>query len=138
MDSQRAEHIEYLDGWRGLAILFVLVGHFFPVTNYIYLGRFGVDVFFVISGYLITSILIKDIDKGRFSLVHFYERRARRILPALYLTCFITIITCYFLMAPWELKLLSESLIYVVFLLPFLLGNYKMLGVKSISMQEHL
>jgi len=47
-------------------------------------GFVGVDVFFVISGYLITSILIDDIENKRFSIVNFYERRARRILPALY------------------------------------------------------
>ena len=104
-----------IDGLRAIAVLPVIFFH--AGLSGFQGGYVGVDVFFVISGYLITSILIKDIDKGRFSLVHFYERRARRILPALYLTCFITIITCYFLMAPWELKLLSESLIYVVFFL---------------------
>lgn len=77
MDSQRAEHIEYLDGWRGLAILFVLVGHFFPVTNYIYLGRFGVDVFFVLSGFLMTRILFEF----QTPLKRFYKRRISRILP---------------------------------------------------------
>ena len=47
-------------------------------------GYVGVDVFFVISGYLITGILADEIDRGRFSLTGFYERRARRILPALF------------------------------------------------------
>ena len=104
-----------IDGLRAIAVLPVIFFH--AGLSGFQGGYVGVDVFFVISGYLITSILIKDIDKDRFSLVHFYERRARRILPPLYLTCFITIITCYFLMAPWELKILSESLIYVVFFL---------------------
>ena len=48
-------------------------------------GFVGVDVFFVISGYLITSIIVSDLEEGRFSLMAFYERRARRILPALFL-----------------------------------------------------
>ncbi|MBU2994074.1 acyltransferase [Octadecabacter sp. 1_MG-2023] len=48
-------------------------------------GYVGVDVFFVISGFLITSLLLEDLQRDRFSIVHFYERRARRILPALVL-----------------------------------------------------
>ncbi|WP_294054009.1 acyltransferase family protein [Sphingomonas sp.] len=70
-----------IDGLRALAILPVLAyhAHLPGITG----GFVGVDVFFVISGYLITRIIAREIDEHRFSILHFYERRARRILPAL-------------------------------------------------------
>lgn len=71
-----------IDGLRTLAIVPVV---FFHAGIKIFSGGFvGVDIFFVISGYLITSLLIEDIQAGKFSLLSFYERRARRILPALF------------------------------------------------------
>lgn len=70
-------HISYLDGWRGVAILFVLIGHFFPVTKFIYLGRFGVEVFFVLSGLLMSRILFEY----KVPLGKFYKRRISRIFP---------------------------------------------------------
>ena len=71
-----------IDGLRALAVVPVILFH---TESKLFSGGFlGVDVFFVISGYLITTILIEDIDKKRFSLLKFYERRARRILPALF------------------------------------------------------
>jgi len=70
-----------IDGLRALAVVPVVLFHAgvpgFPG------GYVGVDIFFVISGFLITGILVREIDAGRFSLIAFYERRARRILPAL-------------------------------------------------------
>ncbi len=69
-----------VDGLRALAVLAVVFYHAhlgFPG------GYVGVDLFFVISGYLITSLLLRDLERGRFSLVDFWERRVRRILPAL-------------------------------------------------------
>ncbi len=70
-----------IDGLRALAILPVIWLH--AGLPYMSGGFLGVDVFFVISGFLITSILVNEFDQNRFSLVRFYERRARRILPAL-------------------------------------------------------
>ena len=71
-----------IDGLRALAVLPVILFH---AGFELFSGGFvGVDVFFVISGYLITTIIISDMAEGKFSIVHFYERRARRILPALY------------------------------------------------------
>ena len=71
-----------IDGMRALAIVPVILFHSgFDMFSG---GYVGVDIFFVISGYLITTILITDIENKRFSLIYFYERRARRILPALY------------------------------------------------------
>lgn len=72
-----------IDGIRAIAVLLVLFCHAFP--HYLPSGFIGVDIFFVISGYLITSILIKDFEKDSFSIVTFYKRRILRIFPALIL-----------------------------------------------------
>ena len=70
-----------IDGLRALAVVPVILFH---AGFKVFSGGFvGVDVFFVISGYLITTILLNDLEAGKFSIVNFYERRARRILPAL-------------------------------------------------------
>lgn len=76
-----------IDGLRAIAVLAVMFFH----ANFSFVrgGFVGVDVFFVISGYLITQIIVTQIQAGRFSLVHFYERRARRILPALFVMMLI-------------------------------------------------
>ena len=72
-----------IDGLRALAVVPVILFH---AGFELFSGGFvGVDAFFVISGYLITTILIEDIENKRFSIVNFHERRARRILPALYI-----------------------------------------------------
>ena len=72
-----------IDGLRGLAVGLVVLFHAFPTT--ITGGFVGVDVFFVISGFLISGIIFSKLDQGRFSFVDFYERRSRRIFPALVL-----------------------------------------------------
>lgn len=72
-----------IDGLRAVAVLPVILFH--AGLEVFSGGYVGVDVFFVISGYLITAILIRELARGEFSLLHFYERRARRILPALFL-----------------------------------------------------
>ena len=76
-----------IDGLRAIAVIPVILFH--AGLPYFSGGFVGVDVFFVISGYLITSILVRDIRVGTFSLTDFYERRARRILPALFLVMFV-------------------------------------------------
>ena len=74
-----------IDGLRTLAVVPVVLFHagLVPFKG----GFVGVDVFFVISGYLITSILLADLSKGSFSLLRFYDRRIRRIIPALLRFC---------------------------------------------------
>ncbi|MDO5635584.1 MAG: acyltransferase, partial [Micrococcus sp.] len=80
----RPGHIPGLDGIRAIAILGVLVFHFTP--SVLPGGFLGVDVFFVLSGFLITTLLLREIDgKGRIDLLGFWRRRARRLLPALVL-----------------------------------------------------
>ena len=75
------QHFDYLDGWRGLAIAFLLVGHFFPVPG-INFGRVGVDFFFVLSGLLMCRLLfIKEVP-----IKTFYKRRIARIFPVVLLS----------------------------------------------------
>lgn len=78
-------------------------------------GYVGVDVFFVISGYLITIILINDLDAGRFSLARFYERRARRILPALFVVLLACLPFAWLWMMPSQLTDFAQGLVAVVF-----------------------
>ena len=71
------------------------------------------DVFFVLSGYLITSIILKEMQAQKFSLVHFYERRVRRILPQLYIVMLVSVPFSWFYLLPNEMKAFSKSIIAV-------------------------
>lgn len=98
-----------IDGLRAFAVGPVILFH---AGFSVFSGGFvGVDVFFVISGYLITTIIADEIATGRFSIARFYERRARRILPAL----FVVILTCipfaWWLMDPFEMKEFGQSVL---------------------------
>ena len=100
-----------IDGLRALAVIPVILFH---AGFELFSGGFvGVDVFFVISGYLITTILIEDIENKRFSIVNFYERRARRILPALFFVMLVCIPFAWMWMLPNQLKDFSQSLVAV-------------------------
>lgn len=102
-----------IDGLRALAVLPVIFYH----AGYSgFSGGFvGVDVFFVISGYLITSILDRDLSAGRFTLRGFYDRRIRRILPALWLVCLTCIPAAWVLMPPETMGRFAESLVAQLF-----------------------
>lgn len=100
-----------IDGLRAVAVLPVIFFH--AGFEYFGGGFIGVDVFFVISGYLITTILIEDIENERFSVLDFYERRARRLLPALFFVMFCCIPAAWLLMLPGQMKDFSQSLIAV-------------------------
>jgi peptidoglycan/LPS O-acetylase OafA/YrhL len=91
-----------IDGLRALAVLPVLLFHA-GVPGFAG-GFVGVDVFFVISGYLITTLVLRALAEGRFSLWDFYERRARRILPAFVATIVLTAPVAVAWMQPWELE----------------------------------
>ncbi len=100
-----------IDGLRALAVIPVV---FFHAGISLFSGGYvGVDVFFVISGYLITSIILNEIEHDRFSLTNFYERRARRILPALFFVMLVSIPFSIFLLTPDNLKDYGQSLISV-------------------------
>ena len=97
-----------IDGLRALAIIPVILFHAgFKVFEG---GFIGVDVFFVISGYLITTIILSDIESGKFSISNFYERRARRILPALFFIMLCCLPFAWFVLTPNHLKDFYQSL----------------------------
>ena len=100
-----------IDGLRALAVIPVILCHgdFTAFSG----GYIGVDIFFVISGYLITTIIVTEREGGFFSLLNFYERRARRILPALFFMMFCTLPFAMFWLLPTDLYLFSESLVAV-------------------------
>lgn len=100
-----------IDGLRALAVLPVIAFH--AGVQQFSGGFVGVDVFFVISGYLITALIIAERRAGTFSLVGFYERRARRILPALFLVMLACIPFAWAWMLPYQLKDFGHSLIAV-------------------------
>jgi peptidoglycan/LPS O-acetylase OafA/YrhL len=103
------EYRREIDGLRALAVVPVILFHAgFKVFGG---GYVGVDVFFVISGYLITSIILGEMRKGKFSIVRFYERRAKRILPVLFAMILVCIPLAWFLMLPHQIKDFSKSLI---------------------------
>ena len=83
-----------IDGLRAIAVLSVIFYHakFSLNGNLLFKGGFiGVDIFFVISGYLITSIILREISKNTFSFLRFYERRARRILLPLFVVIIVSV-----------------------------------------------
>ncbi len=102
-----------IDGLRALAVIPVVLFH--AGFEHFSGGYVGVDVFFVISGYLITSIILKDIEQDRFSIVFFYERRARRILPALIGMIAVCIPFAWAWLPPKEMVDFGQSLLAVAF-----------------------
>ena len=100
-----------IDGLRALAVIPVILYH--AGLKLFGGGYVGVDIFFVISGYLITSIILAELDAGTFSLIHFYERRARRILPALFVVMFACLPFAWFWLIPQDMKSFSQSLVAV-------------------------
>lgn len=100
-----------IDGLRAVAVSSVLLNHVglgFPG------GYVGVDIFFVISGYLITSLMLQDMHRGSFSLVDFWERRIRRILPALGVVTASSFVLGWFLLAPRDYQIFGRSIVSLV------------------------
>ena len=98
-----------VDGLRAIAVIGVLIYH--AVPGILPGGFTGVDIFFVISGYLISKLLIHDIDAGKFNVIDFYKRRIRRLFPALILVILTTWIFGLLLFMPNELKSLGDAMI---------------------------
>jgi peptidoglycan/LPS O-acetylase OafA/YrhL len=104
-------HRREIDGLRAFAVMPVILFH---AGFEIFSGGFvGVDIFFVISGYLITGIIINELNSGRFSIASFYERRARRILPALIFVTLCCLPFAWMWMLPSQFKDFSQSLVAV-------------------------
>ncbi len=100
-----------IDGLRALAVLPVILFH--AGFQWFSGGYVGVDVFFVISGYLITTIIISEMAEGKFSIVNFYERRARRILPALFFVMAVCLPFAWLWLTPNDIKDFGQSLVAV-------------------------
>ena len=114
--TQGKEDLAYrrdIDGLRCIAVVLVLLSHIeVPHT----LGGFiGVDIFFVISGYLITGNIYRNIQSKRFSILGFYERRFRRIVPALAGVLIVTTLIAYWVFLPSDFRLYAHSLLAAFF-----------------------
>ena len=110
------QHKDYrpdIDGLRAIAILGVLIFHLDKIM--LPGGFLGVDVFFVISGYLITSIIRRDIESGNFSIARFYERRIRRIMPAFFVVMLAVLIVACVWILPAEIVPFGKSMRYALF-----------------------
>lgn len=108
------KHRREIDGLRALAILPVLLFH--AGFSWIPGGFFGVDIFFVISGFLITGIILNELrTTGRFSILGFYERRARRIMPALFLVMIVTTAAACFILFPAQWATYLGSLVSMTY-----------------------
>lgn len=105
------EYRPEIDGLRAIAVLSVMLFH--AGIKALPGGYLGVDIFFVISGYLITSIISTEMEGGRFTFAAFYERRARRILPALFVVVLVCTPLVFVLMLPREVLEFSKSVIAV-------------------------
>ena len=111
-----------IDGLRAIAVVSVIIFHADFAINYenksvplLPGGFLGVDIFFVISGYLISYLIIEKLKLKKFSFFDFYERRARRLLPVLFLVIFLSLAAGYILMLPQEYQNLANSSISSLF-----------------------
>lgn len=102
-----------LDGLRALAVLGVVVFHVFP--KFLPGGFLGVDVFFVLSGYLLTSIILNQLSEGRFSAREFYLRRIQRLLPNAVVTIVATVALSYWLLLPSAANGVAQHGVWALF-----------------------
>ena len=120
-----------IDGLRAIVVFAVILYHA-DITlfgyNFFKGGYIGVDVFFVISGYLITGFILKELEtSGRFSFLNFYERRARRILPALFTVMLVSLPFAWKYLLPSSFVDFAKSLLYSI----GLTSNYYFYNVQS-------
>lgn len=96
-----------INGLRAIAVIGVVLYHF--NISFVPGGFSGVDVFFVISGFLMTGIIFQAIENNSFSILNFYIARANRIIPALAFLCIILLFFCWFYLAPIDYKALGKD-----------------------------
>ena len=116
LDVAEIERISFrqdINGLRSIAVLSVVLYH--AEIEIFKGGWLGVDIFFVISGYLISNIIISELNEGNFSFKNFYLRRIKRILPALFSTIFLTLPFAYFLLTQKALEEYVDSIISSLF-----------------------
>src|SRR5258708_24496793 len=107
--TQRVHELDYrpdVDGLRAVAVIAVVAFHAFPA--YFPGGFIGVDVFFVISGFLISTIILKQLRRSTFTVANFYRRRIRRIFPALAVVLAACLLFGWYALLPDELELLGK------------------------------
>jgi peptidoglycan/LPS O-acetylase OafA/YrhL len=109
--SRAMRHRSDIDGLRAVAVLSVVLYHL-GFSERISGGFVGVDVFFVISGYLITGILQAEVDAGQLSLAEFYNRRVRRIFPALFVVHIFCLVTSGILLFPTETREVGRNVLW--------------------------
>ena len=110
MGKNRRQDIDVL---RALAVIPVIIFHF--KKELLPLGYLGVDIFFVISGYLIAKIILKNLKNNSFSFFDFYIRRIKRILPAFLFVIIISFIIGSMILLTGDIKNLSQSVISSIF-----------------------
>jgi len=115
-DSRVAQTYDYrpdIDGMRAIAVLLVIFYHagFETFSG----GFIGVDIFFVISGYLITGIVARELSRGDFTFARFYTRRIKRLLPAFYSVVIVSAVVGYAVLLPGELRAFAESTLAALF-----------------------
>lgn len=104
--NQSQKYRSDIDGLRAIAVLSVILFHINPLL--LPGGFVGVDIFFVISGYLISLHIYKEIENGQFSLAEFYRRRIKRIAPAMLVVLGITVILAQFILLPKDAEKVAE------------------------------
>ncbi|QLE79099.1 acyltransferase [Francisella sp. Scap27] len=111
-ETYQQKYYKHIDGLRAIAVLSVVLFHL--DVSWVKSGFLGVDIFFVISGFLITSIIIRDLNNDCFSIKNFYLRRMRRILPALITVLVFTTFFAWLILLPQDLKNYTKSLVSAI------------------------
>ena len=120
---KRVSFRQDINGLRAVSVLAVVFYH--AEIRFFEGGWLGVDIFFVISGYLISNIIISELNEGNFSFKNFYIRRVKRILPALFSTLFLTIPFAYFLLPPKAMEEFIDSMFSSI----FFIANYHFMNL---------
>ena len=100
-------YIKHLDGLRALAVILVILFH--SGIEIFSGGYIGVDIFFVLSGYLITGIIVKKLKTNSFSFSEFYAKRIKRLIPPVTIVTIFSLFVGYFLMSPYQFFTLIDQ-----------------------------